>query len=359
MATTNEPIIKEVWTENLDEEMMNISNLLEKYPYIAMDTEFPGIIHYTGKSNYKNIKANVDDLRLIQCGISLSDEKGNSPPNCSTWQFNLKFDLNKDKSSSESISLLIKSGIEFDKLITNGISQDTFGESLITSGLILNEDIKWVSFHGSYDFAYLLKVIRNLPLPDTENDFFNEMKLYFPCFYDIRHLTRGIEGLSKSLQKLAQDLEVSRYGTQHQAGSDAMLTLQVFHKLNFHYQLGDSLKNDENILFGIGQYYEDESALIFDGINQNTYFGSNTSQSFIPHKAVSNNYDINSYFTQNQNIPFSNNSQQFNKPSNHSFNYSSIPYTGGYGVDYLINNPAVAGMNGNNINRGDMDIKNR
>ena len=34
--------IKEVWAENLDEEMLKISKLLETYTNISMDTEFPG-----------------------------------------------------------------------------------------------------------------------------------------------------------------------------------------------------------------------------------------------------------------------------------------------------------------------------
>ena len=84
----------------------------------------------------------MDDLKLIQCGINISDEKGNIPQECSTWQFNLQFYKGRDRSASDSIALLISSGIEFDKLI------DSFGEELMTSGIILNEDIKWVSFHA-------------------------------------------------------------------------------------------------------------------------------------------------------------------------------------------------------------------
>ena len=344
-----EPIIREVWSENLEEEMNIISKLIEKYPYVAMDTEFPGIVHYIGKvkeSNYRNIKANVDDLKLIQCGISISDEKGNQPSECSTWQFNLKFDKSRDKSASDSIQLLINSGIEFEKLVTHGISQDAFGEALITSGLILNDEIKWVSFHGSYDFAYLLKVLRNLPLPELESDFLNELRLYFPVFYDIRHLTRNLEGLSKSLQRLSQDLDVCRYGIQHQAGSDALITLKVYQKLYDHYLTLDNIKNDENVLFGLGTYYEDESAIIFEGLNQNTYFGNATSsQPYIPsNKSQVNNFD--GYFNQQNNFNFTG-SQQFLKQgnSNHSFNYGNYAFQQNFAVDY----PQVQGNQSSHI----------
>lgn len=38
------------------------------------------------------MKANVDQLKCIQVGISFCDDQGQMPPGVSTWQFNLKFD---------------------------------------------------------------------------------------------------------------------------------------------------------------------------------------------------------------------------------------------------------------------------
>lgn len=37
------------------------------------------------------MRCNVDLLKLIQLGVTLSDEDGNLPDKC-TWQFNFKFD---------------------------------------------------------------------------------------------------------------------------------------------------------------------------------------------------------------------------------------------------------------------------
>lgn len=34
--------IKDVWDNNLEEEIENISKLVEEFNYIGMDTEFPG-----------------------------------------------------------------------------------------------------------------------------------------------------------------------------------------------------------------------------------------------------------------------------------------------------------------------------
>ena len=44
-------------------------------------------------AGYKFIKSNVDILKLIQVGITLTDENGDTPSPISTWQFNFRFNL--------------------------------------------------------------------------------------------------------------------------------------------------------------------------------------------------------------------------------------------------------------------------
>jgi len=80
------------------------------------------------------------------------------------------------------MNLLINSGIDFDKIKKCGINHKKFIEQFKTSGLVLNPYIHWVSFHGSYDFGYLLKLLINLNLPDTEKDFMNLLDTYFISF---------------------------------------------------------------------------------------------------------------------------------------------------------------------------------
>ena len=48
----------------------------------------------------------------------------------------------------DSIELLKNSGIDFKRNEEEGIHVEFFGELLITSGLVLFNHIKWVSFHS-------------------------------------------------------------------------------------------------------------------------------------------------------------------------------------------------------------------
>jgi CCR4-NOT transcription complex subunit 7/8 len=59
------------------------------------------------------IKHNVDFLKVIQIGISLSDENGKCPEPVSTWQFNFNFDIDVDPRAQSSIDMLKSSGIDF------------------------------------------------------------------------------------------------------------------------------------------------------------------------------------------------------------------------------------------------------
>jgi CCR4-NOT transcription complex subunit 7/8 len=49
--------------------------------------------------------------------------------------------------SPDSIELLQKSGIDLQRHEEMGIEPNDFAELMITSGLVLVEDTKWISFH--------------------------------------------------------------------------------------------------------------------------------------------------------------------------------------------------------------------
>lgn len=210
---------------------------------------------FTSQSDflYQTLRCNVDLLKIIQLGLTLSDDKGSQPPGVHTWQFNFKFNLNEDTYAQESIDLLKNSGINFKLHQERGINVADFGELLIGSGLVLMKNVTWISFHSGYDFGYLLKVLMNLPLPSDEQEFLNLLKSFFPRFYDIKFLIKSCKNLKGGLQEIADDLGVSRIGIQHQAGSDSHLTCSAFFKLRQSYFEGQIDESKHmNYLYGIG-----------------------------------------------------------------------------------------------------------
>ncbi|XP_073526539.1 uncharacterized protein [Phyllobates terribilis] len=196
--------IREVWSHNLEEEFALIGDIVDNYPYVAMDTEFPGVVvqpvgnfRSVTNYNYKTLKDNVDMLKLIQLGLTFSDEMGNLPT-CGTnkycvWQFN---------------------------------------------------------FRDAYDFGYLLKLLICRSLPETQIEFLNLIKIYLPTIYDIKHLMEFCNNLHGGLNKLAKLLDVKRVGICHQAGSDSLLTCCTFMKLKNTF-FKSSFQKHVGVLYGL------------------------------------------------------------------------------------------------------------
>lgn len=253
--------IRDVWADSLEDEMAIIRDLVENYPYIAMDTEFPGVVarpigtfRSTTDYQYQTLRCNVDLLKIIQLGLTFSDSEGKLPDGDATWQFHFKFNLNEDMYAQDSIDLLRRAGIDFTKHEEKGIDVLHFGELLMSSGLVLGDDIKWISFHSYYDFGYLLKILTCKALPSEESEFFELLRTYFPCIYDVKYLMKSCENLRGGLNSLAKTLEVQRIGPSHQAGSDSLLTCATFFKMRqlfFENNIDDS--KYLGVLYGLGQ----------------------------------------------------------------------------------------------------------
>ncbi|XP_022188647.1 CCR4-NOT transcription complex subunit 7 isoform X1 [Nilaparvata lugens] len=231
--------IRDVWGYNLKEEFKTIRQIVQKYNFVAMDTEFPGVVarpigefRSTADYQYQLLRCNVDLLRIIQLGLTFLDEDGKPPSGqYTTWQFNFKFNLSEDMYAQDSIDLLQNSGIQFKKHEEDGIDPFEFAELLMVSGVVLMDEVKWLSFHSGYDFGYLLKLLTDQNLPQSENDFFDLLRLYFPTIYDVKYLMKSCKNLKGGLQELADQLELQRVGPQHQAGSDSLLTGMAFFKM--------------------------------------------------------------------------------------------------------------------------------
>ena len=258
---TEDVSIRDVWAHNLEQEMAIIADLLEDYPYVAMDTEFPGVIAKPAGNQFSSpdqytydlMRLNIDFLKIIQIGITLGDGHGNFPSPCCTWQFNFKFNLEEDMYATPAIELLQQSGIDFSRFNSDGINVFDFSQLLYTSGLVMNKDICYVTFHSSSDFGYLIKMLTCKPLPKDETEFFKILNVMFPNYYDLKQMVENNDQLScGGLQALANELNVLRVGPQHQAGSDALVTLKTFTAFMDAFYEGKP-KNllFENILYGL------------------------------------------------------------------------------------------------------------
>ncbi|KAE8701603.1 putative CCR4-associated factor 1-like protein 10 [Hibiscus syriacus] len=254
--------IREVWDENLASEIRLIRTIVDKYPYIAMDTEFPGtVVVPTGTSNnifdYETMKLNVDMLKMIQLGLTFSDAQGNLPT-CGTdkhcvWQFNFnEFDPQQDAHQEQSIKLLSESGIDFKKNKEKGVSFRDFGELLMSSGVVSNHKVHWVVFHSGYDIGYSLKLLTGTNLPRTKQGFFDLVRAFFPNIYDVKHMITRANGVHGSLKNVAEQLQIERIGPAHQAGSDSLVTCRVFMRLKARFFGDRETEKLAGVLFWLG-----------------------------------------------------------------------------------------------------------
>ncbi|XP_077558245.1 CCR4-NOT transcription complex subunit Pop2 [Haemaphysalis longicornis] len=255
--------IRDVWAANLEDEFRTIIRVVQKYNFVAMDTEFPGVVarpigefRSTADYQYQLLRCNVDLLKIIQLGLTFLDEAGNPPPNYSTWQFNFKFSLTEDMYAQDSIDLLTNSGIQFKKHEEEGIDPYEFAQLLMTSGVVLSDSVRWLSFHSGYDFGYMLKLLTDQNLPSEESEFFELLRIYFPAIYDVKYLMKSCKNLKGGLQEVAEQLELERIGPQHQAGSDSLLTGAAFFKMRemfFEDNIDDAKYCGH--LYGLGTSY--------------------------------------------------------------------------------------------------------
>ena len=222
--------------------------------------------------HYQTLRCNVDLLSIIQVGITVFSPEGELPPaypndtntatnlnsfptaassipTPCTWQFNFQFSTQEDMYNSESIDFLANAGLNLDEHARNGIDPHDFGVVLITSGLVMEPDVRWISFHSGYDFGYLVKIMWAQSLPEDEAQYRELLRKFFPSIYDIKYMVKhaqrtqsindgplspSVAGIlagmaaKSGLQDWANDLDIKRIGNAHQAGSDSLLTGKVF-----------------------------------------------------------------------------------------------------------------------------------
>lgn len=329
---------------------------------------------FRGKSDYhyQCLRTNVDLLKVIQIGIALFNEDGEQPPARPTstdsadlrrtgnqaplpyaWQFNFKFSLKEDMYNQTSIESLQQAGIDFALLERDGIDPHEFASLLIPSGLVCFDDIRWISFHGGYDFGYLTKLLVCRPLPCDEVEFDQIMKLYFPSTYDVKHLMKhaiklhnsgmltpsdptAIEIMQKFEQKsglehIAETLKLKRVGSAHQAGSDSLLTGRVFFELRKRIFSGEISDDHLGKVWGLGipDFSIGGAGITVGGANATTGTGTASTQ-------VENTPPSGSHPHQHQHHPNGGSALQNGTPS--------TPNTGSAG---LVGTPAASAHNTN------------
>lgn len=94
--------------------------------------------------------------------------------------------------AQDSIDLLQNSGIQFKKHEEDGIDPHDFAELLMTSGIVLIEDIKWLSFHR-FDIA-------NIPSMILFTDLFVLQWLRFWILAEVAHEPESATGRERILR---------------------------------------------------------------------------------------------------------------------------------------------------------------
>ncbi|KAK9996565.1 hypothetical protein SO802_021251 [Lithocarpus litseifolius] len=217
-------MVRQMWKHNLLKEFDLIRIAGMTHRMVAFDIEFPGVVF----SPVNIDKDNVGATKIIQLRLALCDDKG-SLPNFGTkyqyaWEFNFRdFDVYNDIQNMESIELLKSQGINFDKNLKEGIDSADFAALMLKSGLLGNHfAFAWVTCHGAYDVAHLMKLLIQQPLPYNLMGFMNLVQcLLVKRLFDLKHMTKFCDGLYGGLQMGANRLWVERVaGKSHQASSD-------------------------------------------------------------------------------------------------------------------------------------------
>ncbi|KAK4800180.1 hypothetical protein SAY86_025545 [Trapa natans] len=140
------------------------------------------------------MKKNVDALKLIQVGLTFTDAHGNLPDfgtdSVFIWEFYFRdFVAWRDPHRPESVALLRRQGIDFERNRNEGVNSVRFPYLLRTSGLLFNPYVRWITFHSAYDCGHLIKILVGCALPARMEDFLGLLRIFFgPRVFHVKHM---------------------------------------------------------------------------------------------------------------------------------------------------------------------------
>lgn len=276
--------VVDVWSSNLQQEFARLIQLVDEFPFVGFDACFPGVLFRPVLSavskhdyHYATIKANVDLLTPLTFAITLCDYNGNpvpvghsalqslpqpSPQNFHfvsqsslsaetssqpqslthyhSWHFHFRFSFALDYYAEDSLMHLITTRqLNLSRHESDGIDVSHFAELLMTSGLILNPSVYWLSRDSAYDFSFLLKLCLNSSLPDNYQLFLEMLALYFPNILDSQSIANSSANIDSA--------HVDGNTVQH-----SLQALQRFFRARLTNELSqDALLAKNRILYGL------------------------------------------------------------------------------------------------------------
>uniref|UniRef100_A0A7N0VLN0 poly(A)-specific ribonuclease n=1 Tax=Kalanchoe fedtschenkoi TaxID=63787 RepID=A0A7N0VLN0_KALFE len=108
--------------------------------------------------------------------------------------------------------MLKSRGLNFEFHRVEGIPSYDFAKAMLDIGLVGGAKVvHWVTFHGAYDFGYLIKALTKSTLPDNLQDFLNLVQLYFGTHvYDVKYMVKFVPQIFGGLQEMAARMRICR-----------------------------------------------------------------------------------------------------------------------------------------------------
>ncbi|CAO2045551.1 unnamed protein product [Urochloa humidicola] len=274
--------LQSVTAVNSDVELDLIASLLPRYPYVVVDTEYPGTVHrppvgkrdadLTADERYALLRANADELPIVQLGVTLCDDHGNLPVILDyatghaterAWEFNFSdFDVGSHRHAPQSVEFLRSQGIDFERARRCGVSSTAFGAKLaaILAAAAAPQgnaaELTWVAFGGAYDMAYLVKLLGGgEPLPETREGFMTRVRelLGGGRVFDAKYMAEHCALRGVGLRSVAANLGVPRPMVEPPclAGPKSLTACRIHTVLRIHVLAQDDVAGFEGIIDGL------------------------------------------------------------------------------------------------------------